>query len=110
VLAVTFLLVLHGREYVDQGLSLARRRQQGYRRVIVDIEDAVAGETLGNIIIGTPWRSASWWASSTSYRWSAPRSTRSSWRRPRGDPVPTRMVVGKRAQSAADGADEGPAR
>jgi hypothetical protein len=43
VLAVTFLLVLHGRPYVELGLSLAGRRQQGYRQVIIGIKDAVAG-------------------------------------------------------------------
>ena len=43
VLAVTFLLVLHGRPYVELGLSLAGRRQQGYRQVIIGIKDALAG-------------------------------------------------------------------
>jgi hypothetical protein len=43
VLAVTFLLVLHGRPYVELGLSLAGQRQQGYRQVIIGIKDAVAG-------------------------------------------------------------------
>jgi predicted PurR-regulated permease PerM len=41
VLAVTFLLVLHGREYVELGLLLTGKRQQRYRQVIIDIKDAV---------------------------------------------------------------------
>ena len=74
---------MHGREYAELGLSLAGRRQQRYRQVIIDIKDAVAGYTLGNIvssllatvatwivlsILGVPtrWRSASWWASKAS--------------------------------------------
>jgi predicted PurR-regulated permease PerM len=60
VLAVTFLLVLHGREYAELGLSLAGRRQQRYRQVIVDIKDAVAGYTLGNIIISVLATLATW--------------------------------------------------
>lgn len=51
VLAVTFLLVLHGREYTELGLSLTGKRQQRYRQVVIDIKDAVAGDTLGNIVI-----------------------------------------------------------
>jgi AI-2E family transporter len=70
VLAVTFLLVLHGREYSELGLSLTGRRQQRYRQVIIGTKDR------------TPWRSVSWWASSTSYRWSARPSGRSSRRWP----------------------------
>jgi predicted PurR-regulated permease PerM len=60
VLAVTFLLVLHGREYVDLALSLAGRRQQRHRQVIIDIKDAVAGYTLGNIIISLLATMATW--------------------------------------------------
>ncbi|MGZ6668862.1 MAG: AI-2E family transporter [Solirubrobacteraceae bacterium] len=60
VLAVTFLLVLHGREYVELGLSLTGKRQQRYRQVIIDIKDAVAGYTLGNIIISVLATAATW--------------------------------------------------
>ena len=60
VLAVTFLLILHGREYAELGLSLAGRRQQRYRQVIIDIKDAVAGYTLGNIIISLLATFATW--------------------------------------------------
>jgi predicted PurR-regulated permease PerM len=51
VLAVAFLLVLHGREYSELGLSLVGRRQQRYRQVIIDIKDAVARYTHGSIVI-----------------------------------------------------------
>ena len=60
VLAVTFLLVLHGREYSELALSLTGRRQQRYRQVIIDIKDAVAGYTLGNIIISVLATVATW--------------------------------------------------
>jgi predicted PurR-regulated permease PerM len=60
VLAVTFLLVLHGREYAELGLALAGRRQQRYRQVIIDIKDAVAGYTQGNIIISVLATVATW--------------------------------------------------
>jgi predicted PurR-regulated permease PerM len=60
VLAVTFLLVLHGREYSELGLSLVGRRQQRYRRVIIDIKDAVARYTLGNIVISVLATVATW--------------------------------------------------
>ena len=60
VLAVTFLLVLHGREYSELGLSLVGRRQQRYRQVIIDIKDAVARYTLGNISISVLATVATW--------------------------------------------------
>ncbi len=60
VLAVTFLLVLHGREYSELALSLTGRRQKRYRQVIIDIKDAVAGYTLGNIIISLLATLATW--------------------------------------------------
>jgi predicted PurR-regulated permease PerM len=60
VLAVTFLLTSHGREYVDMGLALTGRRQQRYRKVIIDIRDAVAHYTLGNIIISVLATIATW--------------------------------------------------
>jgi len=60
VLAVTFLLILHGREYVEMVLSLTGERRQRYRRVVIDIKDAVAGYTLGNIIISVLATVATW--------------------------------------------------
>jgi hypothetical protein len=107
VLAVTFLLVLHGREYTELGLSLTGKRQQRYRQVVIDIKNAVAGDTLGNIVIsvlataatsivlsilGVPYGLALglWWASSTSSRSSARLSARSSWRWPQSGELPDR--------------------
>jgi predicted PurR-regulated permease PerM len=60
VLAITFLLVLHGREYVDMGLSLTGEREHRYRRVIVDIRKAVAGYMLGNVVISVLATIATW--------------------------------------------------
>lgn len=60
VLAVTFLLVLHGREYSELALSLTGRRQTRYRQVIIDIKDAVARYTLGNIVISVLATLATW--------------------------------------------------
>ena len=86
VLAITFLLVLHGRQYVQLSLSLLGHRSwRRYRRLIIDINKAVAQYVLGNITISilatiatwivlsilgvpTPSRWGSWSDSSTCYR------------------------------------------
>jgi hypothetical protein len=47
VLAISFLLVLHGRRYVNMGLSLTGERGERYRRLIIDINSAVAQYVLG---------------------------------------------------------------
>jgi predicted PurR-regulated permease PerM len=60
VLAIAFLLVLHGRDYAELGLSLTGERQDRYRQVLIDIKDAVAGYTLGNIIISVLATLATW--------------------------------------------------
>jgi predicted PurR-regulated permease PerM len=60
VLAVTFLLTQHGREYAEKALALMGKREQRYRNVIMDIKDAVAGYTLGNIIISVLATIATW--------------------------------------------------
>jgi predicted PurR-regulated permease PerM len=60
VLAIAFLLVLHGREYVNMGLSLTGARQQRYRQLIIDINKAVAGYMLGNVIISVLATVATW--------------------------------------------------
>ena len=60
VLAIAFLLVLHGREYVNMGLSLTGAREQRYRRLIIDINKAVAGYMLGNGIISVLATVATW--------------------------------------------------
>jgi predicted PurR-regulated permease PerM len=60
VLAIAFLLVLHGREYVNMGLSLAGPREQRYRQLIIDINKAVASYMLGNFIISGLATLATW--------------------------------------------------
>jgi predicted PurR-regulated permease PerM len=60
VLAISFLLVLHGRRYVNMGLSLTGDRSERYRRTIVDINQAVAQYVLGNITISVLATIATW--------------------------------------------------
>jgi predicted PurR-regulated permease PerM len=60
VLAIAFLLVLHGREYVNMGLSLMGGREERYRRLIIDINKAVASYMLGNVIISVLATVATW--------------------------------------------------
>jgi predicted PurR-regulated permease PerM len=60
VLALTFLLVLHGRQYVNMGLALTGDREERYRRLIIEIKRAVAGFTLGNISISLLATLATW--------------------------------------------------
>jgi predicted PurR-regulated permease PerM len=60
VLAIAFLLVLHGREYVNMALSLTGAREQRYRRLIIDINKAVASYMLGNVIISVLATVATW--------------------------------------------------
>ncbi len=60
VLALTFLLVLHGRQYVNIGLSLTGHREAHYRRLILEIDSAVAKYTLGNIVISVLATAATW--------------------------------------------------
>jgi predicted PurR-regulated permease PerM len=60
VLALSFLLVLHGREYVQLALSLTGTRSEHYRRLIVNINRAVADYMLGNIIISVLATLATW--------------------------------------------------
>jgi predicted PurR-regulated permease PerM len=60
VLALTFLLVLHGREYVQMGLSLTGARKERYRRLILEINHAVAKYVLGNITISILTTLATW--------------------------------------------------
>ena len=60
VLAIAFLLVLHGRQYVGMGLSLTGDCSERYRRLIVDINRAVAQYVLGNITISVLATIATW--------------------------------------------------
>lgn len=60
VLALGFLLLLHGREYVGLGLSLTGDRRERYRLVVTDINKAVADYVLGNIVISGLATIATW--------------------------------------------------
>jgi predicted PurR-regulated permease PerM len=51
VLVLTFLLALHGRDYVNIALSFVGEREERYRQMIIKINRAVAGYMLGNILI-----------------------------------------------------------
>jgi predicted PurR-regulated permease PerM len=59
-LALTFLLLLHGRSYVNMALALTGEREPRYRRLIIAINRAVAGYMLGNIIISVLATIATW--------------------------------------------------
>ncbi len=60
VLALTFLLILHGRRYVNMGLSLTGGREERYRRLIIEINHAVAKYVLGNVAISALATLATW--------------------------------------------------
>jgi predicted PurR-regulated permease PerM len=60
VLALTFLIVLHGRSYVNIGLTLSGAREQRYRRLLRDINQAVAQYVLGNVVISVLATIATW--------------------------------------------------
>jgi predicted PurR-regulated permease PerM len=60
VLALAFLLILHGRQYVNMGLSLTGARRERYRRLIIDINKAVADYMLGNVVISVLATVATW--------------------------------------------------
>jgi len=60
VLAISFLLILHGRQYVNLGLSLTGRSEGRYRRLIIDVNKAVADYVLGNIVISVLATVATW--------------------------------------------------
>jgi predicted PurR-regulated permease PerM len=61
VLAISFLLILHGREYVNLGLNtMTGPSQRRYRQLIVDVNKAVAEYVLGNIVISVLATIATW--------------------------------------------------
>jgi predicted PurR-regulated permease PerM len=60
VIAISFLLILHGREYVHLGLSTLGSEEERYRRLVVDINQAVAKYALGNIVISVLATIATW--------------------------------------------------
>src|SRR3954454_9879699 len=60
VLALAFLLLLHGRRYVNMALALTGKREPRYRRLIIATNKAVAGYMLGNIIISVLSTVSTW--------------------------------------------------
>jgi predicted PurR-regulated permease PerM len=60
VLALTFLLLLHGREYVQLALSVTGTHEERYRRVVTKISAAVANYVLGNVAISGLATLAAW--------------------------------------------------
>jgi predicted PurR-regulated permease PerM len=51
VLSVAFLLMLNGRRYVGMGLRLTGSREPRYRKLVIDVNQAVGRYMLGNIAI-----------------------------------------------------------
>ena len=60
VLSVAFLLMLNGRRYVGLALRLAGSRETRYRRLVVDVNHAVARYMLGNVAISLLATVATW--------------------------------------------------
>ena len=60
VLSVAFLLMLNGRRYVGMGLRLTGSRETRYRKLVIDINQAVGRYMLGNIAISVLATLATW--------------------------------------------------
>jgi predicted PurR-regulated permease PerM len=60
VLALAFLLMLHGREYMGMALRLTGDREARYRALVIDINGAVAKYMLGNVAISVLATVATW--------------------------------------------------
>ena len=60
VLALTFLLLLHGRDYVGMALRLTGPREARYRSTLIDVNRAVANYMLGNVAISLMATLATW--------------------------------------------------
>jgi predicted PurR-regulated permease PerM len=60
VLSVAFLLMLNGRRYVGMGLHLTGRREPRYRKLVIDINQAVARYMLGNVAISVLATGSTW--------------------------------------------------
>jgi predicted PurR-regulated permease PerM len=60
VMTITFLLVLRGREYVGMALRLTGDRQERYRSLVIQINQAVASYMLGNVAISVLCTVSSW--------------------------------------------------
>jgi len=60
VLSVAFLLILHGRTYVNMALRLTGPREPHYRKLVADVNHAVATYMLGNVAISVLATLATW--------------------------------------------------
>jgi len=60
VLTIAFLLVLHGRDYIEFALRMTRRRQERYRALVHNINKAVTGYVVGNVTISVLSTLATW--------------------------------------------------
>ena len=60
VVSIAFLLILHGRTYVNMALHLTGPREERYRKLVIDIKHAVATYMLGNIAISVAATLATW--------------------------------------------------
>jgi predicted PurR-regulated permease PerM len=60
VLSVAFLLILHGRDYASMALRLTGAREPRYRKLIADINHAVATYMLGNVAISVLATLSTW--------------------------------------------------
>jgi predicted PurR-regulated permease PerM len=60
VLTLAFLLMLHGRDYVNMALRLTGRNEPRYRALVIEINKAVASYMLGNIAISVMATLAVW--------------------------------------------------
>jgi predicted PurR-regulated permease PerM len=60
VLSVAFLLILNGRRYVSMALRLTGPREARYRRLVTDVNHAVAAYMLGNVAISGLATASTW--------------------------------------------------
>ncbi len=60
VLSIAFLLILHGRRYMDMLLRLSGPREARYRALAADVNHAVATYMLGNVAISGLATLATW--------------------------------------------------
>jgi len=60
VLTITFLLVLHGRDYVEIALRMTGPREERYRTLVQNINKAVTGYVVGNVTISLLSTLATW--------------------------------------------------
>jgi predicted PurR-regulated permease PerM len=60
VLSIAFLLLLHGRPYANMALRLTGPREPRYRKLVADINHAVATYMLGNVAISVLATLSTW--------------------------------------------------